>query len=251
MSTVSNGQSDPLAFSSIRRTIKDGVETSAEVKTAISTIACVLFTLAQFVASVPAAMVTPLLRTRIGLCTLCLHAPLGLVLLGTTAVLLDGNGMVAIIACWSLVLSIACTRHLVVALRRLFFRRADHVHRFSMGEPWPLFHRFWHRVLGRRAKRGIQVALLGEAPLLILIAIAFAIVEPVVERDGPWGAWLVPLLAAMGIASQAAIQAVKAGYRVQVLLDRELDQNELADALRFQTPGAAHREPEGFVQIPR
>jgi hypothetical protein len=244
---------DPMSFECFRDSAKKGADNVAAAQQALTVVSRLVFAVLLVIISVPASMVTVFLRHRQGLCTVAIHAPLGMLLLGLPLTNPSGHVTGLLLPIWYLLLFGRSVLELGRGLYRLLApAKTEHIHRYSLGEPMPRLHRLWQRMLGTKARCGVAVALLGEAPLLLLLAVICFIVDGVFS----WGRGVSTtgaLLAAAGlsVAGQCAVAVIRGAYRRQLLLDRELDQRELAASLEAGSAGFDEREPEGFVPIPR
>ena len=133
------------------------------------------------------------------------------------------------------------------------FRRRVHIHRGSMGEPWPLLLPVWRWLLGAEwSVSPLRVALTGEPLAFFAWSIVLLLSDAVLGSQGvkvPLGAMWWPLLTALGIWLFAASVAVRDRYRVMMLADQEIEQQQLAERL-IDHPASQQsaRESEGLVE---
>src|SRR5262249_9507049 len=145
-----------LSFASLSQSMKGGSAAVKDVQAGLSLVTRLLFSVALLVISVPAAMVTPLLRRRIGLCTLAMHAPFGLFLVGNASHVFARHPAGWLFSAWFLLLLVISLVGVARGIQRMFKPDGGaHVHRFSLGEPVPLLHRVWSATLGERARSGV------------------------------------------------------------------------------------------------
>ncbi len=243
---------DPFTLTGLRQSIRQNIEVANDIRTGLSATVRTVFALLLIAISTPAAMATPLLRHRMGFQTLLVHGVLGILLLWALAPLFARGSTGGPVALWLLVLQVSFVLQLARGLVRMFHPvPGDHIHRHSLGEPRPTMHRLWRRCLGDRAMSGARVAILGEAPLMLGVAFLLLGFERLFGSSEMGNLSLLPALCGVSIAGQAGLQCLKQAYRRQVILDRELEQRELAESIAEHGMATDHRKPEGFSQLPR
>lgn len=194
------------------------------------------------------AWVTPLMRTRIGLVTLVIDAPLGLITLGITASFFSEPWPESVLGVWLLILGTTLAGHLYIAVRTFFRPGTEHVHRQDMGAPNQALMPLWDLTLRGWGNTPLRIALVGEPLLLVLVAFILWQIEPFVA-DEPSGVWILFLLSALGVFLQAASMIVKGLWKQQLLKDQETEQEHTAEAFTKQPSRVTGREAEGVARI--
>ena len=156
-----------------------------------------------------------------------------------------------IVSVWMLGATMAFFVHLAAGLVRFFRPGAEHVHRFSMGEPAWFIQPLWRMTMRSWAENPLRVALIGEPLLLLTIAGAFFLYDRVIANspeEVTHLGWLA-LASAAGIFIQSALVALRNLRQLALISDQEHEQSALAEGLSQRPSPGADRQPEGFIDL--
>jgi uncharacterized membrane protein YeaQ/YmgE (transglycosylase-associated protein family) len=258
---------DPLSLSSIVDKQERTQRNLDAVTTQLKLIPRMIFMLCILASACLAASVTPLLRRRMGLLTSAVHGLTGVVVASIiVGAVMDGpfgGPAQLVLSC----LFCSVVGQLVFAVFRLYAPSTGgggggasgggsgkHLHRWSPGEPWPWLVWLYVLVFRRFAGKAHAVSMVAEPALLLVIALALALVEPAAPAGTSaaatgLGVWCWPALGALGCLLHAAALRTREAWRIQVLLDHEMDQEGLSQSLAGRSIASALREAEGVASI--
>lgn len=251
MSSLHN-QQDPMSYAALKGSVTEGAKIGQAGAKAINgaprfLLRLIMFPIMLFMYAT-GAWATPLMRDRIGLVTLLIDAPLGLLTLVIAASFFHGSWAPAVLSIWLIALSTVTARHIYVAARNFFRPAKQHVHRQDIGAPNRILQPLWRLTLRGWGSMPLRVALVGEPLLLGLVAVILQQAESLFA-DEPSGVWVLVLLSAIGVFLQAASMIVKGLWEQQLLKDQEAEQEHTAEAFSKQPSRALGRDTEGVARI--
>lgn len=213
----------------------------------------VLFSLFALAVGVCAAWGLPLVRYNVGVRAAMTQAVLGVPTFGLLLDLFSDSPLRPALIAWLIALCFANAIHLIVGVIHILEPNGRRIHTQNIGWPSPLFQPVWRRLLRSWANHPTRVAILAEPPFFLLIAIVFAYVESDSHAKGTDflpGAYVIPILVAIGIPLQALILAARDLIQIDHLADQELGQLDVAESMDRRPSLHRRRHTEAMAAPP-
>lgn len=140
----------------------------------------------------------------------------------------------------------------VTAAIRSRHPRMRPVHRMSVGEPRAILRPIWRLLNGGRDASGLRIAMVYEPSMLLAAAaIVFALERSMWPApDDRWAMSAVLALVGLCMAATTGIGHLRSHAQIVRLRDQEMEQHDLAEAMRERPAVRQDRGTEGLSSIP-
>lgn len=236
-----------VTLRALTHSASQGARLGATLLRAVSTAPLLPYFLIRVAVNLVACWGTPFVRQRLGRHTIfasCIYA--FFLLVGLIPAFPDGQPRVlAEIWVQALVLALICRGF--GALRRVLWPKPGerHVHRWSAGELSGTLQAL-RGALGPWAPSPAVV----EVAAFLILSLVVTVLGGIVDITGKANAeavWILPVLVASALVAQRLILAAQDKFRLAMILDQEVEQRGLADALASRGDADESREAEGFA----
>jgi hypothetical protein len=237
--------SEVVTIQGIIGTAKQGGQSAQDVLGWVFSASMMVFSAVLFLCQIPAMLIAPFLRLRIGVLTAIFGGLASLLFLDIWMYWFLGEPDVIIVG-WSVVLTFLWMFHSLIAVYRVIRPARVHIHRSGSGMPIGALGRLYEICLGRWVRGEVLRQIFGE---FALAAIFGALISIYAER-AELGVMMQVLgwLPAFGLAAHAVVSLVKTCWARQLMLDSQLEQAELAE-LASGSGTVPQRDAEGSVSM--
>lgn len=235
------------AFEQFQKTRKD----TNEVLGLVGQLFQIIFYLPILAIDIAAYSVMPIIHYRFGLRAMVPHTLLAILAFSFAAEMYPNGVSGEMIQYWGSVLVVAYFVQILAAIRRLFFKPKEHVHRHCVGSLTPPLRWLLERVFRGLVWRPYFALIVLEPFLVLLFAgLVWLAEQHDIARgvDTPGGAYWVPLIAAGGVFLFGLGMLAKENEEGQAMSDQYFLQERKAEVAEKRLKPTHRRDPEGFVE---